>query len=1125
MRLPGSARGRRVTLSVASWRPAQIPTHIPAPAATVGPYPKPRPFHSMADTPDIRPRRRVVVGPLPILSFSLFCASLSPFPAAVAAQRKPPSPDASAVSVPAQIPAFDRLKYRLLGPFDGGRVSRVAGIPGDPSTYYLASAAGGVWKSTDGGVHWKPIFDHEDVSSTGAIAVAASDPNVVYVGTGEANIRGNVAAGDGIYRSLDAGKTWTHVWTQEGQIGDIVIDATNPDIVFAAVLGHAFGPNPERGVYRTEDAGRTWQQVLKKDDNTGAIDLAMAPSNPNVIFATLWQARRTPWSLTDGGLGSGLYVSRNGGDTWKQLTGHGLPDGLWGRSGVAIAPSDPDRVYAVIEADDGGLFRSEDGGDTWNLVSPSHLLTQRTWYYATLAVDPVNENDVWFPQVALVHTIDGGETLNIDETAPHGDNHDVWIDPENPRRMIVGHDGGVSVTTDGGKTWHWPPLPLGQLYHVATDSRVPYDVQGAQQDIGTAQAPNDNLKTGGITPDEWHDVGGGEAGYVVSKPDDPDIVYAGDYPGIITRWDGRTGTSRNVSAWPNNPSGHGDIFMKYRFNWTAPIAASPHDPNVIYEGAQVLFKTTDGGQTWTAISPDLTRNDTTKEQWSGGPITGDNTGAEYYCTLFAVAESPMQAGLIWAGSDDGLVHVTRDGGAHWTDVTKAMPGIPEWGTISLIEPSPFDAGTAYVVVDDHRMDDMRPYLYETTDFGKSWTRLDSSLPRDVYLHAVREDPQKRGQLYLGTERGVMMSPDDGRTWTPLRLDLPTVSVQDLVVKDNDLVLGTNGRGIWILDDLTPVRAWADSIARREVHLFPPEPVVEWRRAVGGDGEIRGANPPAGAIVNYWLKDEPDSGTAVTLQVMDSRGIVVRTLSSVAKPRDDYSEYEEEPKPDLTTDSARIQRVVWDLHTTGVKRIKGAMIDTGDPASGPWAPAGTYTLRLAVGIDTASAPLEVRADPRVHVSDADRAAQQAFVAELGAALESLSDASNQAQELADQLDERSGAVADEPGAVQLKAAVDTLISRLDSLADAMYSPNAEVTYDILAKGSRLYSRLTPLYNWASAGDGAPTQGMKQVWAEQRQELQGYLHRYQQLLDVDLANVNALAQRLGVPWVVVHAKGTM
>ncbi len=1044
-------------------------------------------------------------------------------PGRVDAQKKGPAKPAAQPTVPAALPrqpvAFDSLQYRLVGPFQGGRVSRVQGIAGDPTTYYAASASGGVWRSQDGGLTWKPIFDDQPISSIGAIAVAPSDPNVIYVGSGEANIRGNVAAGNGIYRSLDAGKTWTHVWTQEGQIGRIVVHPRDANTAFAAVLGHAFGPNPERGVYRTIDGGRTWQQVLEKDPDTGAADVALDPSNPNIVFATLWQTRRRPWELVDGGPGSGLWMSRDAGDTWTQLTGKGLPAGVWGRSGVAVAPSDGRRVYAIIEADSGGLFRSDDGGDSWNRISPSHLLTQRTWYYASLTVNPQNADEVWFPQVPLVHTIDGGRTLTIVKEAPHGDNHDAWIDPDNPRRIIVGHDGGVSISVDGGESWYWPPMPLGQLYHVATDSRVPYDVQGAQQDIGTAQGPSNSLKGGGITAGDWHDVGGGEAGFVVSRTDDPNIVFAGEYLGIITRWDGQTGSARNISAWPENPSGHGDIDAKYRFQWTAPIAASPHDPNVIYHAANVLFRTRDGGQTWQAISPDLTRNDKSKQKWSGGPINGDNTGVEYYGTIFAVAESPLQAGLIWAGSDDGLVHITRDGGGTWTDVTKAMPGFPEWGTVSLIEASPFDAGTAYIVVDAHRLDDMHPWLYRTTDYGKSFTRLDGGLPQDVYLHALRADPTRRGILYLGTERGVMYSADEGRTWRPLKLNLPTVAVHDLVVKDNDLVLATHGRGIWILDDLTPVRMWSDSLAANDMFLFPPQPAIEWRLAGGTGEKPAGDNPPAGAIVNYWLKSKPAG--EVTLEVLDAQGSVVRRLSSVAKPKDGHSEDEEEPKPDLKTDSARIQRAVWDLRLEGAQRIHNAMIDTGDPAVGPWAPPGTYTLRLTVAGTSMTAQLVVRADPRVSASDADRAAQQALGRELKAALDQLADAVAQVKDIRQQLRDRSAAVKDRADAAPLRARADTLIARLDSLEKRMHNPDATVTYDILAKGSQLYSRLTPLYNWVTDGDGAPTQGMRQVWVEQQQELQVDLAQLQTLITTDLASINALAQRLGVPFVVTKA----
>src|SRR3954470_15043438 len=675
---------------------------------------------------------------------------------------------------------FKALKYRNVGPAAGGRVSRATGVPGDPLLYYAATASGGVWMSSDGGTTWRSVFDDQPVSSIGSIAVAPSDPNIIYVGSGEANIRGNVAAGNGIYKSSDGGKSWTHVWKQDGQIGTMTVHPKNADIAFAAVLGHAFGPNAERGVYRTRDGGKTWQQVLKKDNDTGASDVAMDPSNPSTLFAGFWQARRFPWDLQSGGPGSGLYVSRDGGDTWKQLTGHGLPDGIWGKVGVAVAPSDGRRVYALIEAEKGGLFRSDDGGDSWELASGSRALRPRAWYYSPLALHPANPNEVWFPQVPMLKTIDGGRTIEYVKGVQHGDNHDLWFDPIDPRRMIVANDGGVHISRNGGANWYSPALPIAQFYHVAVDNRRPYWVAGAMQDLGTAQGPSDSL-TGGIHLTDWHDVGGGEAGHVYSDPSDPNIVYAGEYLGIITRYDYRTKESRNVSAWPENPSGHGGEDMKYRFQWTAPITGSPFDPKVVYHGAQVIFRTRDGGQTWEPISPDLTRNDKSKQKWAGGPITGDNTGVETYGTVFAIAESPTREGLIWAGSDDGLVHVTTDNGEHWQNVTSGMSGFPEWATVNMIEPSPFDANTAYVVVDAHRLDNTRPFLYKTTDLGKAWKRLDSALPQNIYLHAVREDPKKRGQLYLATERGVMFSTDDGQAWRPLSLNMPTVAAHDLVV--------------------------------------------------------------------------------------------------------------------------------------------------------------------------------------------------------------------------------------------------------------------------------------------------------------------------------------------------------
>jgi photosystem II stability/assembly factor-like uncharacterized protein len=1030
-----------------------------------------------------------------------------------AAPAEPPKP----LEQPA---AFAGLKYRMVGPFHGGRMSRAAGVPGDPNVYYAATASGGVWKSTDGGVNWRSIFDDQPIASIGSIAIAPSDPNVVYVGSGEANIRGNVAPGNGIYRSTDAGKTWTHVWKQEGQIGTMVVHPKNADIAFAAVLGRAFAANPERGVYRTKDGGKTWVQVLKKDEQTGASDVALDPNNPSIVFAGFWQTRRFPWDLISGGPGSGLYQSRDGGDTWKQLTGSGLPPGIWGKVGIAVAPSDGRRVYALIEADSGGLFRSDDGGDSWTRINGSRLVRQRAWYYTTLTVHPKNPEEVWLPNVPMVKTIDGGRTFTLVRGIPHGDHHDVWFDPTNPKRMIVANDGGAPISVNGGESWMPVRPPIGQCYHIAADNRVPYHVACALQDLGTAQAPSNSLSYGGIGASLWHGVGGGEAGHIVSRADDPDIVFAGEYLGIITRYDHKTGQARNISAYPENPSGHGSEDAKYRFQWTAPIAASPHDPNVIYHASNVLFRTADGGQSWKAISGDLTRNDKSKQKWAGGPITGDNTGVEFYGTIFAVAESAREKGLIWAGSDDGLVHVTRDGGTTWKNVTAAMPGFPEWGTVSIIDPSPHDAATAYVTVKNYRLGDNTPYLYRTTDYGASWKRLDGTLARDVYLHAVREDPVKRGLLYLGTERGLMFSADDGASWRPLKLNLPTVQVADLIVKGDDLVLGTHGRGIWILDDLTPVREWSDAIAAKPLHLFTPRPAVAWRRRGGTADAQEGDNPPYGVALTYYLKEKPKG--KLELEILDGRGAVVRTMSSVAKPNDSTSEYSRDPEPELATGSG-FQRVAWDLGVEGARRIKGGRSDAGDPGSMAEAQPGSYNARLSADGATETVPIVVVADPRVKVPEADRAAQVAFAAELRDALNRLADGVHQLRGIRTQLETRNVALAGNEGAKELVTQSTELATKLDSLEARIHNPTAEVVYDILAMrgGARLYSRLTPLYNWAIEGDGAPTQGMLTVYADQRKELDGYLGELRVLIDRDLAAINALAARLGVGHIVVPA----
>ena len=1021
-------------------------------------------------------------------------------------------------------PEFKALKYRSIGPAWGGRVSRASGIAGDPNIYYFAAAGSGVWKSIDGGFSWKPLFDDQPVSSIGSMAIAPSETSIIYVGSGEANIRGNVAAGNGIYKSEDAGKTWTHVWKQEGQIGTMVVHPTNPENAFAAVLGHAFGPNKERGIYRTKDGGKTWEQVLKKDENTGASDVAMDPNNPKILFAGFWQTRRTPWSMTSGGPGSGLYMSRDGGDTWKQLKEKGLPDGIWGKVGVAVAPSDGRVVYALIEAEKGGLYRSDDGGDSWALVTANRFLRERAWYYSTITVSPANANEVWIPNVPMLKSIDGGKTFNFVKGIPHGDNHDLWIDPKNPKRMIGADDGGVNISTDGGETWFAPPLPISQFYHVSADNRVPFHVAGAMQDIGTAQGPNRSLNSRGIRNSEWYGVGGGEAGWVVSDHSDPNIVYAGEYMGIITHYDHRTRQARNVSSYPENASGHGGEKLKYRFQWTAPIHISPHNAKVIYHGSQILLRTQDAGQTWTEISPDLTRNDKSKQKWSGGPITGDNTGVEIYCTIFAIAESPVQKDLIWVGTDDGLVQITKDGGKNWKNVTRGLNGLPEWATVTMVEPSHFDAGTAYVVAELHRLDDMKPYLFKTTDFGESWTRLDKGMTQNVYLHAVREDPTNKNILYVGTERGVVFTTDGGKSWRSMKLNMPTVAVHDLDVKDNSLVVGTMGRSIWIFDHLNVIRSWNSSISSAAIKLLPTPDAIRWQmHGSWPEDKWMGENPSGKTAFYYWLKEAPKSD--YTIDILDAQNRVVKTLSS--KPMEamnagwDSKEEEEGLKKLALPKEAGLHVVSWDLGHGGAEMIPNAKLDGGDLFSGPMVLPGSYTVRLNADGKTDSTSLKVLPDPRVTMSEADYKAQEEFTLKVREELTNLSRTVRKLQSIRLQLKTRNELLSKNDKAQSLIKDSQTFITKLDQLEDQMHNPKAEVPYDILAfeGGSKLYSRMAGVYSYSMDGDGLPTQGVKDLFASMQKELDGYESQLNQWIGADLATLNESARKQDLPTVYV------
>ncbi len=1050
---------------------------------------------------------------------------------------------AGEVSTPSDL---KQLKYRLIGPKAGGRVCRVAGVPGDPAVYYAATAGGGVWKSTDGGINWSPIFDEQPDSSIGSIAVAPSNPNILYVGAGEANIRGNVIEGHGIYKSTDGGKTWKHVWKQRGQIGTMIVHPANADVAFAAVLGHAFGANPERGIYRTTDGGKTWQKVLYKDTDSGASDVCFDPSNPQILFAGFWETRRYPWDLKSGGPGSGLYVSRDGGDTWTQLgpkdatasggrepaesaktaedaktIGKGLPPGPYGRIGVAVAPSDGRRVYALIEADKGGLYRSDDGGDTWQLATADRNLRQRAWYYTTLTIDPKNADVIWAPNIPLLKSIDGGKTFKSIQGPHHVDHHDLWIDPQNPKRMIDGNDGGVDVTVNGGETWYAPNLPITQFYHIACDNRLPYHVSGTKQDLGTSSGPSNSLSFS-IGIGDWHSVAGGECGFTAPDPSDPNIVYAGNYGGLITRYDHRTKQARNVSIYPVSALGKGADALKHRFQWVAPIHISPHDPKTVYHAAEILFKTTDGGQNWKPISTDLTRNDKGKQKWAGGPITGDNTGAEVFCTIFAVAESPRQKDLIWVGTDDGLVQVSQNGGRTWTNVAASIPGLPEWGTVKCVEPSPFDAGTAYVVVDNRRLDDPKPYLFKTSDLGKTWKNLAGPLPQDACLHVVREDPKRKGLLYAGSDEGVLYSPDDGTTWHALKLNLPTVPVHDLVVKNGDLVVGTHGRSIWILDDLSPIRELTSEVTAKAVHLLPAQEAIRWRYGFGNFGPTAGTNPPRGAILHYFLKEKAKG--EITLEVLDANDRPVAKMSSKAAETpapEGFGRRFFTPRGRPTTD-AGINRVVWDLAYDGAKPIKGAKSRSGGAPSGPTVLPGTYKIRLTANGQTQTTTVVVKQDPRVDLPASEMQEQLKLALALRDQLNQLAEQVESVRTIRQQLTQQGEVLKGQPKTTELVKLGKDIVAKLDALEDKLHLSKAEIPNDVLRLGGRLYDDLGGLYSTVMRGDGAPTQGMRESHDESTRALDEAGRELGALIAGDLARFNTLARSLDVPNVVAPGK---
>ncbi|MFY9820791.1 MAG: glycosyl hydrolase [Thermoanaerobaculia bacterium] len=1085
------------------------------------------------------------------------------------AAKPKPSPAPTPVAQPPIDPAlFKSLKWREVGPYRGGRAAAVTGMPGDRNTYYFGATGGGVWKTTDGGRTWKSVSDGSYGGSIGAVAVSEWDPNVVYVGGGEVTVRGNVSHGDGVWKSTDAGKTWKHSGLADSRhIPRIRIHPKNPDLVYAAVLGHLFGPNEMRGVYRSRDGGAHWDRVLYVNDKVGAVDLAMDPVNPRVLYASMWNVRRTPYSLESGGPGSGLWKSTDGGDTWSELTfNEGFPKGTLGIIGVTVSPTNPENLYALVEAKEGGVYRSRDGGKTWKKTSGDSDLRQRAWYYSRIFADPKDEEVVYVPNVQFHRSKDGGRTFTTIRT-PHGDNHDMWIDPADPQRMIESNDGGVNVSTDGGATWTpQTNQPTAQFYRVSTDTHFPYHILGAQQDNSAVRILSRGTGAG-IAPGDWDVTAGGESGYIVADPKSSDVVFGGSYGGLLIRLSHATGQIRDVNPWPDNPMGAAAGEIPYRFQWNFPIVFSPNDPATLYSAAQVLFKSTDSGQSWTAISGDLTRNDKSRLGSSGGPITKDNTSVEYYGTIFAVAESPLEPGTIWAGSDDGLIHVTRDAGKTWKNVTPL--GLPEWIQINAIDASPHDKGAAYVAATMYKSDDFRPYLYKTADYGATWQRIDSGIDSAHFTRVVRADPTRRGLLYAGTERGAYVSFDDGARWQPLQLNLPVVPVTDLTVKDDDLVAATQGRGFWVLDDLQPIReaashATGTSSAAAKTWLYPVSPAYRLATSFGfgRPAQGMGTNPPTGAILDYYLKEAPPAAQAgkVKLEILGADGKVIQTF--VGKPaeegkdkkdkKDDKAEKAEkaaqeekdkaaakageagadkgkeaekeekeekdeaeggEEQPKIPTEAGH-NRFAWDLRLPAAAKFPGMILWSGEPVRSMAVP-GRYQARLTAGGETLTQPFEIRKDPRSTATQADLEAQFQFLQGIHDKIGETHDAIRRIRDVRAQLQAIEKRLAKDDAQKPVVAAAKDVDKKMTEVEEALYQTKNRAEEDPLNFPIKLDDKLNSVADSASLGDNRPTAQAVMVKNQVTASIDAQLAKLRAIWDTDLARFNALAKEKSVP----------
>ncbi|GAC1424903.1 MAG: hypothetical protein NVS1B13_09830 [Flavisolibacter sp.] len=1000
---------------------------------------------------------------------------------------------------------FSKVKFRLVGPFRGGRSAAVAGSYRNKNTFYFGAVGGGVWKTTDGGSNWRNISDKYFGGTMGAIAIAPSDENIIYAGEGENTIRGNVSEGlEGIWRSEDAGRTWKNIGLQDGRhIVRLVVHPRDPNIVWAAVLGHSFGKSQTRGVFKTIDGGKNWKKVLYLNDLTGASDLIMESGNPSTLYAGMWHLVRTPYSMESGGEGSGLWKSTDGGETWINLTlKKGMPKGIWGIVGVTVAPSNPDKLYACIENAAGGLYISTDGGETWNLGSNDNNIRQRAWYYSKVFVDPKNENNVYVLNVGFMRSRDGGKTFQPVVT-PHGDHHDLWIDPEDGNRMILADDGGAQITFDGGADWSsLMNQPTAQIYRVTTDNAFPYRILGAQQDNSTIRIKSRTYGTA-ITERDWEPTAGAESGFVVADPLNPDIVYGGNYGGYISRLDHKTRENRAISPWPDNPMGAGADMLKYRFQWNFPIFYSPHNPRRLYTAGNVLFVTENEGQTWEQISPDLTTNDKSKQAPSGGPITKDNTSVEYYCTIFTAIESPLEKDLLWTGSDDGLIHVSRDAGKHWQNVTPA--GVPKWMMWNCVEVDPFKKGAAYFVGTRYKLDDFTPYIYKTEDYGKTWKLITTGIDRSHFARCIRADKIRKGLLYTGTEYGMYLSYDDGSSWQRFQQNLPVTPITDLIIKENDLVVATQGRAFYVLDDLSVLQQMDKNIISKRLHVFNVNPAyrLEPLRFYSNVGASlnAGTNPPVGPVFNFYIRDIGDSAKA-SLGIFDAKHKLIKTFTTWSK--------ENNEKLDI---NKGVNQFVWNMQYPEAEKIEGMILWNGTPGS-IIAPPGNYSALLKIGNDSSEIPFIILADPNYKETPQEYDQQFKLLTEIKNKFNEVQKAIKDIRLLRTQINSFV-ALQDSSAPKEIKVMADSLNKKLTAIEESLYQTKSKSGQDVLNYPIRLNDKIAGVFDAANSGNFAPSKQVTDVFSDLSSQADTQLNKLKEIKQKDIPAFNELIRQKSLP----------